>query len=115
MRFSVKCNCLVFSLDEIISAGGHNCSSQFESQGGQLFYSLNSATNQVDVNTLVKTFQAVHHGVCKLARLTIRLQQMQNQFTRVALAPVFRRHQTTMIYDASFHRKRIFEFRIMSY
>jgi len=34
--------------------------SQFESQGGQLFYSLNSATNQVDVNTLVKTFQAVH-------------------------------------------------------
>jgi len=33
---------------------------QFESQGGQLFYSLNSATNQVDVNTLVKTFQAVH-------------------------------------------------------
>ena len=34
--------------------------SQFESQGGQLFYSLNSATNQLDVNTLVKTFQAVH-------------------------------------------------------
>jgi hypothetical protein len=34
--------------------------SQFVSLGGQLYYSLNSAVNQVDVNTLVSTFQAVH-------------------------------------------------------
>ena len=34
--------------------------SQFESQGGMLFFSLDSAPNQIDVCTLVSTFRSVH-------------------------------------------------------
>jgi hypothetical protein len=34
--------------------------SQFESLGGKLYYSLGSAMNQVDIHTMVQTFQAAH-------------------------------------------------------
>jgi hypothetical protein len=33
---------------------------QFESLGGKLYYSLGSAMNQVDIHTMVQTFQATH-------------------------------------------------------
>jgi hypothetical protein len=33
---------------------------QFESLGGKLYYSLGSAMNQVDIHTMVQTFQAAH-------------------------------------------------------
>jgi len=34
--------------------------SQFESQGGMIYFSLDSAPNQIDVCTLVNTFRSVH-------------------------------------------------------
>lgn len=33
---------------------------QFEQLGGKLYYSLGSAMNQVDIHTMVSTFQSVH-------------------------------------------------------
>jgi len=33
---------------------------QFEELGGKLYYSLGSAMNQVDIHTMVQTFQSVH-------------------------------------------------------
>lgn len=34
--------------------------SDFVSQGGQLYYSLDSSTNQSDIHTMIRTFQAAH-------------------------------------------------------
>lgn len=34
--------------------------SQFESQGGMIYYSLDSAPNQIDICTLVHTFRSMH-------------------------------------------------------
>jgi len=34
--------------------------SQFESQGGMIYYSLDSAPNQVDICSLVHTFRSIH-------------------------------------------------------
>ncbi|AXH78633.1 MAG: hypothetical protein [Circular genetic element sp.] len=34
--------------------------SQFESQGGMIYYSLDSAPNQIDICTLVDTFRSMH-------------------------------------------------------